>query len=186
MRVCVVGGSGNISTSIVRLLQEVGHDVTCFNRGASGSPPDGVRQIRGDRHQRPAFEATMQEVAFDAAIDMICFDAEDAASSLRAFRGVQHLVVCSTVATYGVELDWLPVTEEHPLRPTTDYGRGKRDADAVFRAAHASEGFPITIIKPALTYGPDWPCVRQLTLHGSPEWVDRARKGKPGGGVRRW
>ncbi|MAF11702.1 epimerase, partial [Candidatus Poribacteria bacterium] len=49
MRVVVVGGTGNISTSIVRELLELGHDVTCYNRGRSGSPPDGVRVIQGDR-----------------------------------------------------------------------------------------------------------------------------------------
>ena len=33
MKICVVGGTGNISTSIVKILLELGHDVTCFNRG---------------------------------------------------------------------------------------------------------------------------------------------------------
>ncbi|SVE16459.1 uncharacterized protein METZ01_LOCUS469313, partial [marine metagenome] len=36
MRVCVVGGTGNISTPIVNLLVEIGHEVTCYNRGMSG------------------------------------------------------------------------------------------------------------------------------------------------------
>ena len=35
MKVCVVGGTGNISLSIVNLLLELGHDVTFFNRGQS-------------------------------------------------------------------------------------------------------------------------------------------------------
>ncbi|MBT7097720.1 NAD-dependent epimerase/dehydratase family protein, partial [Candidatus Poribacteria bacterium] len=134
MRVVVVGGTGNISTSIVRELLGLGHEVTCYNRGRSGSPPDGVRVIQGDRQDRDAFETAMQAESFDAAIDMICFNAEDAASSVRAFRDVSHFIQCSTTATYGVDYDILPVPEHHPLRPITDYGRGKVAADDVYLA----------------------------------------------------
>ncbi|MEZ5276075.1 MAG: NAD-dependent epimerase/dehydratase family protein [Opitutaceae bacterium] len=177
MNVCVVGGTGNISTAIVRLLLEVGHDVTVFNRGRAKSLPDGVRLIEGDRKHRPAFEAAMQKEKFEAAIDMVCFDAEDARSSVRAFQGVEHFVQCSTVCTYGVDYDWLPVTEDHPMRPITDYGRNKVAADRVFLAAHHGEDFPVTIIKPSTTMGPSWFLLRQVAWEGS--WVDRVRKGKP-------
>ena len=177
MRVCVVGGTGNISTSIVRLLLDVGHDVTVFNRGKSGPVPAGVKAMHGDIKDRPAFEAAMQVQRFDAAIHMICFDAEDARSALRAFRDVKHLVYCSTVCTYGVQYDWLPATEDHPLRPVTDYGRNKVAADAVFLEAYYGSGFPVTIIKPTTTFGAAWPLLRQIAWDGT--WVDRVRKGKP-------
>ena len=96
----------------------------------------------------------MQQEKFDAAIDMICFSREDAQSDLRAFRDVSHFVHCSTVMTYGLEMDWLPATEDHPLRKTAPYGNGKIEADAAFMAAFYSEGFPVTIIKPSTTIGP--------------------------------
>jgi len=177
MRVCLLGGTGNISGSIARLLLEVGHDVTLFNRGTSGPAPNGAKTIHGDRADRPAFEAAMQAQRFDAAIDMICYNAEDARSDLRAFRDVKHLVFCSTVCTYGVRYDWLPVTEDHPARPITDYGRNKTAADRVFMEAHYREGFPVTIIKPSTTFGPKWNLLRQIAWEAT--WVDRVRKGKP-------
>ena len=177
MRVCIVGGTGNISTSIARLLLELDHEVTLFNRGQSPGAPAGVKLLKGDRKQRPAFESAMQAQHFDAAIDMISFDAEDARSALRAFRGVKHLVHCSTVCTYGVDYDWLPVTEDHPLRPTTDYGRNKVAADNVLLEAHYRDGFPVTIIKPSTTFGPRWSLLRQIAWECT--WVDRIRKGKP-------
>lgn len=177
MKIAIVGGTGNISTSIVNLLLQGGHDVTCYNRGMSGSLPEGIRHIRGDRNDRDAFERSMQEGRFDAAIDMMGFSAEDARSSIRAFRGVGHFVQCSTVCTYGVDFDWMPVTEDHPLRPTTAYGRGKADADAVYLGACYAEGFPVTIIKPSTTYGPKQGLLRQIARDYS--WLDRIRKGKP-------
>jgi nucleoside-diphosphate-sugar epimerase len=177
MRVCVVGGTGNISTSIVRLLLELGHEVTCYNRGRSGAVPAGARLLVGDRQDRATFERTMRAAGFDAAIDMICFNAEDAASSVRAFGGVRHFVQTSTVCTYGIQYDWFPATEDHPLRPTTAYGRGKVEADAVFLAAYYAQGFPVTIIKPSTTYGPRLGLLRQIAWEAG--WIDRVRKGKP-------
>ena len=177
MKVGIVGGTGNISTPIVSLLLERGHEVVCCNRGQTRKPPKGVRVIETDRRaDRAAFERTMQKEKFDAAIDMICFDAEDAQSSVRAFRGVGHFVMCSTVCTYGVEYDWFPAGEDHPLRPISDYGRGKVAADRVFLGAHFGEDFPATIIKPSTTFGPAWSLLRQI---GGGAWVDRIRKGKP-------
>jgi len=178
MRVCIIGGTGNISSSIVSLLREVGHEVTLFNRGQRAAAlPEDVTTIRGDRADRAAFEAAMQERHFDAVIDMICFNAEDAQSTLRACRGVKHLVHCSTVCTYGVQYDWLPASEDHPLRPITDYGRNKVEADRVFMEAFYRDGFPVTIIKPSTTFGPQWSLLRQIAWEAG--WVDRVRKGKP-------
>ncbi len=177
MRVCVVGGTGNISLSFVRLLLEQGHEVTCFNRGQTPGLPDGARLLKGDRADTAAFEATMQREKFDAAIDMICFNADQARSDLRAFAGIGHFVMCSTVCTYGVEYDWLPVTEDHPLRPNGAYGRNKAAADAVFLEAYYRDGFPVTIIKPSTTYGPKLGLLRQVAWEFS--WLDRVRRGLP-------
>jgi len=177
MRVCVVGGTGNISESIVRLLLEMGHEVTCFNRGRSGDVAEGARLIVGDRADREAFEAAMQAERFDAAIDMICFDREDALSDIRAFADVSHFIQVSTVCTYGVDYDWLPVTEDHPLRPISDYGRNKVAADDAFMDAHRDGGFPVTIVKPSTTYGPKMGLLRQVAWEFS--WISRVLEGRP-------
>ncbi len=177
MRVCVVGGTGNISTSTVRLLLELGHEVTCFNRGERGAPPEGARVIVGDRYERDSFEKTMQQEAFDAAIDVICHNREDALSDVRAFRGVGHFIQISTVCTYGVDYDWLPVTEDHPMRPITEYGSNKVAADEVFLEAFRTEQFPATVVKPSTTYGPQMGLVRQIAWDYS--WLGRIREGRP-------
>jgi len=177
MKIGIVGGTGNISTSFVPLLLKQGHEVVCFNRGKRGQAPAGARVIVGDRANEAEFERTMQQEKFDAAIDMICYNAAQAQSSIRALRGVKHFVHCSTVCTYGVQSDWLPVTEDHPLRPISDYGRGKVAADDVYREAFRQEKFPVTIIKPSTTYGPQMGMLRQVAWEFG--WIDRVRKGKP-------
>ena len=177
MKIGIVGGTGNISQSIVRLLLEQGHEVVCFNRGQTTKALEGVRVIQGDRRDREDFERKMQAEKFDAAIDMICFNAEDATSSVRAFRGVGWFVQTSTTCTYGIEYDYLPVEETHPLRPNTEYGLNKVAADDVYLAAYHRERFPAVIIKPSTTYGPVQGMLRQICWDFS--WIDRVKKGKP-------
>lgn len=176
MKVVIVGGTGNISEEIAKLLLREGHEVTCFNRGQR-PPIAGTRSLVGDRADAAKYEALMQRGRFDAAIDMICFTAEQARSSVRAFRGVRHFVQCSTVCTYGVDYDVVPVPESHPLRANTPYGRHKVEADEVYLAAHRDEGFPVTIVKPSTTYGPQLGLLRQLAWEFS--WIDRLREGRP-------
>lgn len=177
MKVCIIGGTGNISSAIVSRLLALGHDVTVFNRGESRSIPNGVRHIKGDRTNREAFEAAIQKEKFDVGIDMICFTPEDAASSVRAFRGVKHFINTSTTCTYGIEYDYLPADETHILRPISTYGKNKAAADAVYMEAYYREGFPVTIIKPSTTYGPIHGMLRQIAWEFS--WIDRVRKNKP-------
>lgn len=177
MKIGIVGGTGNISQSIVKLLLEQGHEVVCFNRGQTFKAPAGVRVIQGDRKNREEFERKMQAENFDAAIDMICFNAEDAASSIRAFRGVGWFVQTSTVNTYGIQYDYFPSDETHPLRPITGYGRGKVAADDVYLEAYYREKFPVVIIKPSTTFGPVQGMLRQVCWDFS--WIDRIKKGKP-------
>jgi len=177
MRICIIGGTGHISTSLVQVLLTHGHEVTCVTRGLSGEVPIGARWMQADRQDRAAFERRMQVTPFDAAIDMLCFTREDAASSVRAFPHVQHFVQCSTVCTYGIAHDWRPVTEDHPLRPTTTYGCHKAEADAVFLEAYDRQGFPVTVVKPSTTYGPKQGLLRQIAWDVS--WITRIRQGKP-------
>jgi len=177
MKICIVGGTGNISQSILRVLLEQGHEVVCFNRGQTTKVLPGARLMRGDRKDRADFEHRMQAEKFDAAIDMICFNAEEAVSSIRAFRGVGWFVQTSTVCTYGIKYDYFPSDETHPLRPITDYGRDKAAADDVYLEAYQREKFPAIILRPSTTYGPVQGMVRQVCWDFS--WIDRVKRGRP-------
>lgn len=176
MRVGIVGGSGNISTSVVRLLLERGHDVTCFTRGQSGGLPEGARPVVGDRNDTDWFVPAVQAQGFDAVIDFICYTPEQGRASLAAFRGVGHVVHTSTVTTLGEKFDWLPVTEDHPVRPTMQYGVDKAEIDRMYQAAHFGEGYPVTIVKPSTTYGRKR-VVRQIGI--DTRWIARIQQGRP-------
>ena len=178
MKICVVGGTGNISSSIVNLLLNQNHEVVCFNRGIRDALPNKVRLIKGDRFDTKNFEKVIQLENFDAAIDMVCFNAHQARSSIKAFRTVKHFIMCSTVLTYGFQNNSFPANEDHPICPDDAYAHNKAEADAIFMEAYEKNEFPITIIKPTTVYGPKGGLLRQVASVDF-SWIDRVRKGKP-------
>ena len=189
MEVLIVGGSGLISTGIVKHLLAGGDTVTVYNRGRRPVPA-GVEQVTGDRRDRARFEAAFARRRFDVVIDMICFSPADAESSIRAFGGrCAQLQFCSTVCTYGPEIPpAVLVDEDWPQRPITEYGRNKVACERLFLEAGVAGRFAVTIFRPSNTYGPGAPLVDQLEGDG-PTW-DRVARGLPvlvaGDGLGLW
>jgi uncharacterized protein YbjT (DUF2867 family) len=54
MKVLVIGGTGLISTGIVKHLLARKAEVTVFNRGRRSQPPAGVNVLQGDRGDLPS------------------------------------------------------------------------------------------------------------------------------------
>ena len=176
MKVLIIGGTGNISRGIVAALQKGNHDVVLFNRGQHvDPPPPDVRVIHGDRQDRDNFETKVGAENWDAVIDMISFNADDASSAIRACQGrVGHFVHCSTVMTYGPPFSGINLPETAPLQGTSGYGLNKVEADNILLEAFKNDGFPVTIFKPSYTHGPGINLLRQVGGDGS--WIDRLRK----------
>src|SRR6478736_3776479 len=71
----IIGGTGLISTGIVKHLLARGARVTTFNRGRrERTLPDDVRQIAGDRADSGAFVAAFGERRFRQAADSGAFE----------------------------------------------------------------------------------------------------------------
>jgi nucleoside-diphosphate-sugar epimerase len=156
MKVLIVGGTGLISTALTRQLLERGDDVTLFNRGQTAVRiPPGATTVHGDRKDFPAFEALVQSgPRYDCVIDMICYRPEEAASLVRAVRGkTGHLVVCSTVDVYARPAQRYPIPEDHPLGGVSRYGQDKVACERLLWAAHEAGEVPVTVLRPAQTYG---------------------------------
>ncbi|MCC6695981.1 MAG: NAD-dependent epimerase/dehydratase family protein [Candidatus Hydrogenedentes bacterium] len=179
MRVLVLGGTGLISTAIVERLLHTGHDVVLFNRGRTPARFAGnVTRIQGDRQDFGDFQHKVTTSDYDAVIDMITFDPRTAAHAVEVFQGrVSQYLFCSTVCVYGGPLTTIPAHEDEPLRPVSDYGRGKRDAEQVFMTAWEQSEFPVTIFRPSHCYGPGAPLLDIWGYNAS--LVSRIREGRP-------
>jgi nucleoside-diphosphate-sugar epimerase len=192
MRVLLIGGTGLISTGIVKHLHARGAEVTMFNRAQrkNNITSGAVRQITGDRNDFNAFEKQFAGEKFDVVMDMVCFKAEQAESAVRAFSGkCGQFIFCSTVCTYGVKIPpTVLVDETFPQEPISEYGRNKVACEKVFLAAHAKGAFKTTIVRPSCTYGPGGRLIDNLEFN-PPTW-DRIERGLPvlcsGDGLGLW
>jgi len=182
MKVLVIGGKGMISSQIVDQLLLANHDVSIFDKDdAPSSLQAQVRQIFGDKFNRSQFEANMKKEKFDVVIDMLCFSADDAGSVMSAFRGrVEQLIVTSSVAAYNRPAKSMPIKEEAEelnKQELWGYGIQKANVERCLHNAIKEENYPITIVRPSLTYGVG--AVNIGVLRQNYGIVDRIRKSKP-------
>ena len=192
MKILIIGGTGLISTWITRrLLAQGGHELTLYNRGKTEAPlPAQAKTLLGDRTDYPTFEAQMAEIGpFDSVIDMVGYAPEDAHSVVRAFKGrVGQFIFCSTIDVYSKPAHRLPYLEDEPYGGLNTYSRHKVIMEKTLREAHDSRTFPVTIIRPAYTYGESRGPIH--SLGGSLTYLDRVRRGKPivvhGDGTSLW
>ena len=155
MKVLILGGTGVISTEIVKLLLKHHHDVTVYNRGNKQVPKD-VQVILGDRGDRAAFARQFQGARFDAVIDMIAFNPDDAKSTIEIFgKCTDQILVCSSTAAYKRPYTHQPVKEDNPLWDDAehyDYGYQKAEMER-YLYGQMKQGVPITILRPCQTWG---------------------------------
>ena len=67
--------------------------------------------------------------------------------------GVSRVVVTSTSEVYGTA-QFVPITEEHPLRGQSPYSATKIGADQIALSYYLSYGTPVVVLRPFNTYGP--------------------------------
>ena len=180
MKILIIGGTGLISVSITKFLLDQGEEVTLFNRGKSTLPLDPrAKVIHGDRTDYAAFESQMQAAGlFDGVLDMVGYLPEDGPSVVRAFGGrVGHFIFCSTVDVYRKPAFRYPYLEGEPYGGLNAYSSNKVILEKTLREAESRGAFPLTIIRPAYTYGESRAPVHPAG--GSSLFLDRIIKGKP-------
>jgi len=179
MRILIIGGTGLISTYTTHLLSQQGEQVVLYNRGQSSYPsPPSVTTLHGDRTDYPAFEAQISSAgAFDVVIDMIAYKPEDGESVVRAFRNkIGQFIFCSTVDVYKKPATRYPYTEQEIYGGLNEYSRHKVVLEKTLLAAEKEGAFPLTIIRPAYTYGEGRGPIHPVSWDAC---LDRIRKGKP-------
>ena len=179
MKVLFIGGTGNISTACTRLAAEKGIEILIFNRGQSLDSVRGQAQfIKGDIRDVASAADALKQHRFDVVVDWVVYQPQHIEADITLFAGrIRQYVFISSAAVYQKPPRHYLVTESTPLgNPFWQYGRDKIACEERLDRAHRDEGFPVTIVRPSLTYGETWiPCAvggHDYTV------VDRMRRGK--------
>src|SRR5229473_97863 len=194
MRVLFIGGTGIISSASTALAAERGIDLTLLTRGRRAAHlPTGVKTLAVDIDDAAGAASALHGDSFDVVVDWVAFTAAHIERDLELFRGRtrQYIFISSASAYQKPATDYL-ITESTPLaNPHWDYSRNKIACEERLLKAYREEGFPVTIVRPSLTYGETLiPLVINSWSEHSYTVVDRMIRGKkvivPGDGSSLW
>ncbi len=193
MKVLMIGGTGIISTAVSTLLLAQGHELWLLNRGTRPDlVPDGAHCLQADIGDEAGVAGLLDGHRFDSVVDWLVFTPDQVARDIRLFSGrtAQYVFISSGSAYQRPSRNHI-VTEETPLEnPFSAYARSKASSEAALMDAYRQTGFPVTIVRPSLTYG-DLVIPYVLNSWHKP-WtlIDRMRRGKkiivPGDGTSLW
>lgn len=178
MKVLFIGGTGNISTSVSRLCIDRGIDLYLLNRGTRKVSIPKAKTIIGDIAREDKLKSDLASHQWDAVVDWIAFTLQDVERDIRLFKGkTKQFLFISSASTYQKPLSHPVVTESTPLaNPYWQYSRDKIACEERLNRAYREEGFPITIVRPSLTYD----TVIPVPIGGWTEYtaIDRMKRGK--------
>ena len=180
MKVLFIGGTGFISTSVSRLALAKGLDLYLLNRGLQKPDLSGAQSLTADIHQPEQVRAALRDLKFDVVVDWIAYTPEDIERDLAIFRGrTRQFIFISSASAYQKPPGHHVIRESTPLHnPYWEYSRNKIACETRLTRAGREEGFPVTIVRPSLTYGDaNFPIA--LGGWGCYTLADRLKKGRP-------
>ncbi len=194
MKILFIGGTGIISMASTALAAKRGIDVTLLTRGQHEAKlPPGVKTLTADVNDPTLPQRLQQESQeFDAVVDWIAFTTADIERDLKLFHGrTRQFVFISSTSAYQKPQTHYLMTESTPLaNPYWDYSRNKIACEERLMRAYREEGFPITIVRPSLTYGETQIPLVLNSWQKSYTAVDRMIRGQklivPGDGSSLW
>jgi nucleoside-diphosphate-sugar epimerase len=156
-RVLVLGGTDFVGPAVVGAALALGDEVTIFHRGQTGSAPDGVRVIHGDRTSAADLEAVTGE-DWDLVVDAWARAPRVVLDSARALEAhAARYAYISTISVYedaheGVITEASPTVEARPDAGATDYSGDKRGAEMAIESVFG--GARCVFARPGLILGP--------------------------------
>lgn len=191
MKILFLGGTGIISTACAQLAMERGLNLTLLNRASRSAWP-GAHQIVADLTDSSSVKAALGKQNWDAVVDFVAFRPADIEQRLALFKGqTGQYIFISSASAYQKPLGHWLVTESTPLaNPFWDYSRDKIACEERLLLAWREEDFPMTVVRPSLTYGDTVVPLAVNSWLKSYTAVDRMRRGVPvivpGDGLSLW
>ncbi|MBD2872404.1 NAD-dependent epimerase/dehydratase family protein [Paenibacillus arenilitoris] len=173
MRILITGGAGFIASHIAERFVRAGHEVTVLDNLSHGDArriPPQARLLQADLLSPQVgdlFKAWKPEVVCHhaAQIDVstsLKQPLTDAATNILGTlalllhcrnHGTRKIIYASSAAVYGTPL-YLPVDENHPVKPLSFYGISKHSPEHYIEAYSSLYGLDYTILRYANVYGP--------------------------------
>ncbi len=190
MKVLFIGGTGNISTSVSKMAIHAGIDLYLLNRGKRPVDLAGSKTIVCDYSKKEIAKEALANHQWDVVVNWIAFTKEDIQRDYELFAGkTKQYIFISSASAYQKPVSHYLITESTPLKnPYWQYSRDKIACEDELNMLYRERDFPITIVRPSLTYD----TVIPVAIGSWDDYtiVDRMKKGKPiivhGDGTSLW
>ena len=170
MRALITGATGFIGRHLVSALLESGDELVCLIRGNVTSHHRAIITEQADLNDPRVFDALESKIGKINVVFHLAAALPSAGLSRHQFEeingaaterllvlanrlGASHFVYGSSLSVLG----WpkiLPVTEEHPLDPATDYGLSKLRGERACEAMRCSGAIAASSLRLSSPYGP--------------------------------
>ena len=179
MKVLFLGGTGFISSAVSRLAVANGFDLYLLNRGLRPVEIAGAHRLVADLQKPEEVRAALKDGRFDVVVDWNAYTPEHIERDLALFRGrVEQYFFISSASAYQKPPAHYVITESTPLHnPFWSYSRDKIACEDRLTKVYREEGFPMVIVRPSLTYDPNFPIA--IGGWGCYTLADRIKKGRP-------
>ena len=156
MRALFIGGTGTISSAIVRrLASDNSWEVWLINRGnRKETVPENVHQIICDINDEDAVLKALGGMTFDCVGEFIGFTVDQVERDYRLFKDkTKQYIYISSASAYNKPSANYVITEGTTLaNPYWEYSRNKIACENFLMEKYRDEGFPVTIVRPSHTY----------------------------------
>lgn len=184
--ILIIGGTGVLSSAVVKEALARGMEVTMINRG-NNSIPNGVRLIQSDKDNVNYIERALNNRNYDAVIDFLCYNEKETERSISFYsQYTRQYFYISSCAVYDTNaLNGKMGDEESPKGlDIWDYSTSKWESEKKAIELAQKHNINYTIIRPSVTYGDTripYGIYPPYGYHGT--FIARILNGKP---IIRW
>ncbi|MBR1421979.1 MAG: SDR family oxidoreductase [Ruminococcus sp.] len=153
MKALIIGGTGTISSAVVRLLLKREWEVYVINRGTKPLP-EGAVSIVADINDESLVKEKLGDLCFDTVCEFIGFVPEQVERDYRLFAGrTNQYIYISSASAYHKPAKSYIINEGTALaNPYWQYSRDKIACENLLMQHYREDGFPVTIVRPSHTY----------------------------------
>ena len=181
IRVLFIGGTGQISSAIVRrLAKDKDYEVWLLNRG-NHEAPEGVHQIVADINDEAKVAEAVKDYVFDTVCEFIGFTPDQVERDYNIFKEkTRQYIYISSASAYHKPAAGYVITEGTALaNPYWQYSRDKIACEEFLMKKYREEGFPVTIVRPSHTYDEKHIPLGVHGKNGFWQVIRRMMEGKP-------
>lgn len=153
--ILVIGGTGCISSAVVKECLKIGMKVTLINRGnRMYLIPNGVDLIKSDKNDITKIREAIHNKKYDAIIDFLIYTTKDLNNSLNLYAShCDQFFLISSCAVYDKRKSKICDENAPKVDERWEYSVTKWECEEVLRKQASKLNLNYTIIRPSMTYG---------------------------------